>query len=171
MRTRAEKTAMRPPGPLSRFGLAIIIAVVALDQIAKLIAEAHLDEGQPIALLPILSLLRVYNTGIAFSLGHGFDSLILVAGTAVITLGVFYVWMTAREGGYLVAAGFALVAGGALGNLIDRVRLGHVVDFLYFHLGDRGFFIFNIADVALTLGPILLGWHYLLGGGAKKPAA
>ena len=168
MTAPAETPATRPPGPLSLFGLSIVVVTLALDQIAKLVAEASLDYQQPIPLLPILSLLRVHNTGIAFSVGHGLDSLVLVLGTAVITVGVFYLWAVAKDGGRLVATGFALIAGGALGNLVDRVRFGHVVDFLYLHLGDRGFFVFNIADVALTLGPVLLIWHYLIGEGRRS---
>jgi len=113
--------------------------------------------------LPILALYRVHNTGVAFSFAHGFDSLLLVGGTALITLVVLWLWATARDGGRLVAIGFALITGGAIGNLIDRIRFGHVVDFLYLHLGDRGLFVFNLADVALTIGPILLAWHYPIG--------
>ncbi len=156
--------AERPPGPFSWLGLGIVAAVLVLDQASKALAEAKLAYQQFIDVLPILALFRVHNTGIAFSFAHGFDSLLLVGGTAVITLAVLYLWATARDGGRLVAIGFALITGGALGNLIDRVRFGHVVDFLYLHLGNRGFFVFNIADVALTFGPILLAWHYLLGG-------
>ncbi len=161
--TEPTETGLRPPGPLSALGLAIIAAVVAVDQITKAIAEARLDYQHGIELLPILALYRVHNTGVAFSFAHGFDSLLLVGGTALITLVVLWLWATARDGGRLVAIGFALITGGAIGNLIDRVRFGHVVDFLYLHLGDRGLFVFNLADVALTIGPILLAWHHLIG--------
>ena len=65
-------------------------------------------------------------------------------------------WSRARDGGRLAAIGFALIVGGAIGNLIDRLRLGHVVDFLLLHLGDWTLFVFNLADAALTLGPIVL---------------
>ncbi|SHG96496.1 signal peptidase II [Kaistia soli DSM 19436] len=162
--TKAVSVTARPPGPLSRLGLSIVAVVVVIDQLSKAVAEAKLAYQQFIELLPILALYRVHNTGIAFSLGHGFDSLLLVGGTALITLVVLYLWSTAIEGGRIVAIGFALITGGAIGNLIDRIRFGYVVDFLYLHLGDRGLFVFNLADVALTIGPILLAWHYLLGG-------
>ncbi len=161
--TDAPDASQRPPGPLSALGLSIIALVLVIDQASKAIAEAKLDYQQFIDVLPILALFRVHNTGIAFSFAHGFDSLLLVGGTAAITIAVLWLWSTAKDGGQLVAIGFALITGGALGNLIDRVRFGHVVDFLYLHLGNRGFFVFNIADVALTLGPVLLAWHYLLG--------
>ncbi|HWJ73535.1 MAG TPA: signal peptidase II [Kaistia sp.] len=161
--TEASSAATRPPGPLSRLGLSIVIAVIIIDQLSKAVAEAKLAYQQFIELLPILALFRVHNTGIAFSFAHGFDSLLIVGGTALITLVVLYLWSTASEGGRIVAVGFALIAGGAIGNLIDRVRFGYVVDFLYLHLGARGLFVFNLADVALTIGPILLGWYYLIG--------
>ncbi|MCX5496323.1 signal peptidase II [Kaistia dalseonensis] len=157
----ASPAAGRVPGPLSRLGLGLVGFVVILDQITKQIAEAKLGYQEYIDILPILALYRVHNTGIAFSFAHGFDSLILVVGTAIVTLIVLYLWKSATEGGTLVAVGFALIVGGAVGNLIDRAIHGYVIDFLYLHIGGRGFFVFNLADVALTIGPVLLAWFYL----------
>jgi signal peptidase II len=161
--TNPGSTARAVPGPLSALGIGVVLAVVIIDQLAKQIAEAKLDYQQFIDILPILALYRVHNTGIAFSFAHGFDSLFLVGGTAIVTLLVLYLWKNATEGGWLVGLGFALIVGGALGNLIDRAIYGHVIDFLYLHVGGRGFFVFNLADVALTIGPILLAWFYLFG--------
>ena len=152
--------AGRPEGPLSFFGLAVTIAVVVLDQIAKLVVTAALPVSNAVDLLPILTLYRVENTGIAFSFLSGSGG-VLVALTLAITLGVVVFWVRTTDGGRLAAAGFACILGGALGNLIDRVRLGHVVDFLLLHLGDRVLFVFNPADAALTLGPALLLVVYL----------
>ena len=150
----------RPPGPLSLFGLGITAAVVVIDQIAKLIVQARLPEGQAIDVLPILALLRTRNTGIAFSTfaGSGFGLIILPLAVTAIVL-VF--WAQNRDGGKLAATGFALILGGALGNLIDRVRLGYVVDFLLLHFGNWTLFVFNLADAALTVGPALLLLVYL----------
>ncbi len=157
----------RPPGPLSAFGLGIVAVVVAIDQIAKLIVEARLPEGQAIDVLPILTLLHVRNTGIAFSMlaGSGFGLIVLPLAVTAIVL-VF--WASNREGGGLAAAGFALILGGAIGNLIDRLRLGYVTDFLLLHFGNWTLFVFNLADAALTLGPALLILAYLWP--AKKAA-
>jgi signal peptidase II len=80
---------------------------------------------------------------------------------AVMALVVVF-WQRSHDGGQLVAIGFALILGGALGNLIDRVRLGYVVDFLLLHLGERTLFVFNLADAALTLGPALLIVAYFI---------
>jgi signal peptidase II len=156
----AEWRHGKPEGPLTFFGLAIIVATVANDQAAKLLAVAQLPLGSAVDLLPILTLFRVENTGIAFSFLSG-SGLPLVVGTAIIAAVVTGFWMTAKDGGRIAAAGFALIVGGALGNLIDRVRLGHVIDFLLLHFGERTLFVFNLADAALTIGPILLIVTYL----------
>jgi signal peptidase II len=156
----AEWRRGKPEGPFTVFGLAIIIATVAIDQIAKLVAVAQLPLGSAIELLPILTLYRVENTGIAFSFLSG-SGLPLIIGTAVIAAVVVGFWVRSADGGRLAATGYALIVGGAIGNLIDRVRLGHVVDFLLLHFGDRTLFVFNLADVALTIGPVLLIATYL----------
>jgi len=151
----AMDSEARPPGPLSPLGLGVTAAVVAIDQIAKLVVMAQLPEGQPIPVLPILTLFHTRNTGIAFSMfeGTGFG---LVALPLVVTAVVLIFWARNRDGGRLAAAGFALILGGAIGNLIDRIRLGYVIDFLLLHLGNWTLFVFNLADAALTLGPLLL---------------
>ena len=107
-------------------------------------------------MLPILDLYRVHNTGIAFSLLAGYGGLALIALTLAISVGVLIFWWRADEGGRLAAIGYGLIVGGALGNLVDRIFRGHVVDFLLLHLGDWTLFVFNLADAALTLGPIVL---------------
>ncbi len=150
----------RPPGPLSAFGLGIVAAVVVADQIAKMIVVARLPEGQVVDVLPILALLHVHNTGIAFSLLAN-SGVSLVALPLAVTAVVLAFWSHNREGGRLAAAAFALILGGAIGNLIDRLRLGYVTDFLLLHFGDWTLFIFNLADAALTLGPVLLIVVYL----------
>jgi signal peptidase II len=152
----------KPDGPLSIFGLSIAAAVVVVDQVAKLLAEARLPPGEGIDLLPILTLYLVHNTGIAFSFLAGAGAGALIAVTVAISVGVIAFWARSHEGGRLVATGFALILGGALGNLIDRLRFGYVIDFLLLHIGDRTLFVFNLADAALTLGPVFLIVSYLL---------
>lgn len=145
----------KPQTPLSPLGLTVVVAVIAMDQVSKLLALSLLPLREPVDLLPILTLYRVENTGIAFSLfsGSGFPLIVL---TLAISLVVIAFWLRATEGGTLAAIGFALILGGAVGNLIDRIRLGSVVDFLLLHFGSRTLFIFNLADAALTLGPLCL---------------
>jgi signal peptidase II len=151
----------RPDRPLSLVGLSVIGLTIAIDQAAKTIAERTLPFEVPIDLLPILSLYRVYNTGIAFSLLSGFGDLALILLTLAITVALLIFWQRSEDGGRWAAIGYALIIGGALGNLIDRIAYGHVIDFLYLHLGERSLFVFNLADVALTIGPILLVAIYL----------
>jgi signal peptidase II len=158
-------TERKPDGPLSALGISVVAATVAIDQATKLLAERSLDYGQPIDLLPILSLYRVHNTGIAFSLLSGFGGIGLIALTLAVTALVLTIWHKTADGGRLAATGYALIIGGALGNLADRFLYGHVVDFLFLHLGARPLFVFNLADAALTLGPALLILVYLTPAG------
>ena len=137
------------------------MATLALDQATKAIAEARLPLGETIDILPILSLHRVHNPGIAFSFLAEFGSLGLVLLTLAITVLVLTLWVRAGEGGKLAALGYGLIIGAALGNLADRLIYGHVIDFLLLHFGDRTLFVFNVADAALTLGPIALLAVYL----------
>ena len=151
----------RPPGPLSAFGISIVVVVIVIDQIAKLVVQARLPvDHPPVDVLPILTLLHVHNTGIAFSIAGKFR-LRLILLPLVVTAIVLVFWARNREGGKLAAAGFALILGGAIGNLIDRLRLGYVTDFMLLHFGDWTLFVFNLADAALTLGPALLLLVYL----------
>src|SRR5260221_7895874 len=106
-----------PAGPLSAVSLATVAAVIVVDQAVKLWIEAALPVGQAIDLLPILALLRVANSGIAFSLFSG-GGLPLVVVTLAVTVAVIAFWVTTRDGGRLATLGFALILGGALGNLI-----------------------------------------------------
>ena len=146
----------RPPGPMSLLGIAVIALTIAVDQLTKTLAEARLPLGQTFDLLPFLALHRVHNTGISFSFLSDFGGWGLVALTAIVTVVVLIFWWQAHDGGRLAATGYALIVGGAVGNLIDRVVHGHVIDFLLLHTGDWTLFVFNIADAALTVGPALL---------------
>jgi len=151
----ASLRAGAPPGPLSALGTGVVALAVALDQTAKALAEARLPLGQVIDVLPFLAFVRVHNTGIAFSMFSGSGTALNVLAIVVSAL-VVALWATTREGGRIATIGFALIVGGALGNLIDRLRFGYVIDFLLLHLGDWTLFVFNLADAALTLGPVLL---------------
>jgi signal peptidase II len=103
----------------------------------------------------------VHNPGIAFSFLVQFGSLGLVVLALTIIAIVLTLWLKAGEGGKLATIGYALIIGGALGNIADRLIHGHVIDFLLLHFGDWTLFVFNLADVALTFGPIALLAVYL----------
>lgn len=129
----------------------LALGVVGMDQATKLLARTGLVE--PITLGPFLDLRLGFNTGVSFGLLAGAGDLgrwLLVAGTAAVTLWLF-VWMW-REARLAVAAPLALIAGGAVGNLMDRVRTGAVTDFIDAHVGDAHWPTFNLADSAITIG-------------------
>ena len=151
-----------PDRPTSPLAIGVVVAVVVIDQLAKAAAATWLPQQQPVDVIPgLLTLYRVANTGIAFSLFAG-SGLLLTIVTALIAVGVVVYWLRAEDGGRMAAIAYALILGGAIGNLIDRLRLGSVVDFLFLHLGARPLFIFNLADAALTIGPVLLVLQYAL---------
>lgn len=148
--------SLAPPGPASVTGIAIIAAILLVDQLTKWIAQSALDWNTPVDTLPFLGFYLTTNPGIAFSFLRGSNTALLLGVVIVITLFVLFFWARAKDGGRLAAVGFAMIVGGAVGNIIDRLIHGHVIDFLRLFLGDRTFFVFNLADVALTLGPLVL---------------
>ena len=146
---------------LQRLALCLLLAllVVVLDHWTKGIAESALEYGRPVQVLPILNMSLQYNTGAAFSFledAGGWQRWFFSAVAIVISLGLC-VWLSRLQAGEtLLAWSLALILGGALGNLWDRLALGHVVDFISFHYGGWYFPAFNLADSAITLGAGLM---------------
>jgi signal peptidase II len=140
------------------FGLAVLLFLADQALKAVMIGPLALQTVQQIYLLPILNLTWVENYGVAlgmFRAGHDAERWILVGVTSVIAA-VVGVWIT-REKNRMDVMGLGLVLGGALGNIVDRVRFGYVVDFIDFHIGGfRPFLVFNLADAAITIGVLLL---------------
>ena len=147
--------------PHLRFGLVITAVAFVLDQAAKWIVTVPLSlETKPygqIELLPFFNLTWAQNYGISLSMFSDQSPTtrwVLVAVTGIVALAVA-VWMTREKAKGDVIA-LALILGGALGNVIDRLLYGHVIDFLDFHLGGWHFPAFNLADSAITVGAVLL---------------
>jgi len=140
------------------YGLAVLLFLADQALKAVMIGPLALQAVQQIYLLPILNLTWVENYGVAlgmFRAGHDAERWILVGVTSVIAA-VVGVWIT-REKNRMDVIGLGLVLGGALGNIVDRVRFGYVVDFIDFHIGGfRPFLVFNLADAAITIGVLLL---------------
>jgi signal peptidase II len=133
--------------------------VVLADQVSKSYITSHYGEFEFTTVLPILDITRMHNVGAAFSFlatASGWQRWLFISLAVVVSIGiVVWLYRMPRSQG-LLACGLSLVLGGAIGNVIDRVRLGAVVDFIHFHW-DRAYFpAFNIADSAITVGAACL---------------
>jgi signal peptidase II len=137
----------------------LVAVVIILDQFSKQLVVNHLVLHQALPLLPSLNLLRAENTGAAFSFlsgASGWQRWFFI-GLAVTISVLLLVWLGRLSAGHRLQAGaLALILGGALGNLCDRVLHGYVIDFIDVYYRDWHFPVFNIADSAITVGAILL---------------
>jgi signal peptidase II len=140
--------------------------VVVLDQLTKYLADSLLNWGQPVPVLPFFNLTLLYNTGAAFSIlsdAGGWQRWFFVL-LALGVSGVLVHWLRRLPRGQLrLALSLSLILGGAIGNVIDRVWLGHVVDFIQLYYRDWYWPAFNLADSAITIGAVLLVWDGLFG--------
>jgi signal peptidase II len=155
--------------PMVRRWLAIAFAVIVADHLTKWWISSTLDFQQAIPVLPFFSLVRVHNTGAAFSFladASGWQRWFFI-GVGILATVIIVRLLKNHGHEPRLAFPLALVLGGALGNVIDRVVLGHVVDFLYFHYHSFAWPAFNVADSAITVGAALLIWDGLRG----KPTA
>lgn len=147
----------------------LALAVVLLDQLTKAWAVAGLSGAGRMELTACFSLTLAYNSGAAFSLladAGGWQRWFLALLSAGVSAALV-IWLSRlSRAERLLSLALALVLGGALGNLYDRIALGHVVDFLDFHWRGSHFPAFNIADSAITIGAVLLIWEALF---VKKP--
>ena len=158
---------MKPPA----VGGVVALAVVLVDQIVKagVLSYSARPDVDPTSLGPFLNLTLQMNRGISFSLfarDSASGQIALVALTLAVT-GLLTVWLF-RSRSALPAVGLGLIIGGALGNAIDRVAHGAVVDYLDLHAFGRHFFVFNVADAAINIGVALLILDLLLAPRAPK---
>ncbi len=152
--------------------LGLLVAVVLLDQISKQWIVDHLHWGDAIRVTDFFQIVLAYNPGAAFSFladQSGWQRWFFT-GLAIIVVTWLLVLIRRHANEYVLPMGLSLIAGGAIGNVIDRIQLGAVVDFLYFHWGSAGFPAFNLADSAITLGVILMLWDQLLCAKANSAA-
>lgn len=137
--------------------LLITLAVLVADLASKQAILTMLKPGEERVVLPFFSLVLAFNPGAAFSFladASGWQRWFFT-GFAIVA-SIVIVWLLRRGGGTLFCIALALILGGALGNLWDRVTLGHVVDFLLFHWRGWVYPAFNVADSAITIGAVLL---------------
>jgi signal peptidase II len=138
--------------------LFLALLVVGADQLTKYLITQWLSYGQSWSVTHYFDLVLVYNPGAAFSFladHSGWQRWFFIVLTSAVSVWLI-VLMQRHVHQIVLPLGLALILGGAIGNLIDRVMLGAVVDFLYFHLGSHGFPAFNVADSAITSGVVLM---------------
>jgi signal peptidase II len=150
----------------------VVLAIVLLDQAVKAAVRPRLGLFDSVTVIPgFFSLTRVHNTGAAFGLMNSVDipfktvMMALVQTTALVGLAIYAA--TLAPGQRLTRVGLSFVIGGALGNLIDRVVAGYVLDFFDFYWGGWHFWAFNIADASITIGVALMVLD-LLGAGHTR---
>jgi signal peptidase II len=136
------------------------LAVMGLDRWSKLLIVERFSLYDSMAVLPILDITRLHNTGAAFSFlagASGWQRWFFTGLGVIVSIAIF-VWLRRlpARGHQLLSAGLALILGGALGNVIDRVQWGYVVDFIHVHYERWYFPAFNVADSAITVGAGLL---------------
>jgi signal peptidase II len=134
-------------------------AVIGLDQVTKFLATRFLELYERVEVLPVLDFTLLHNTGAAFSLlaqASGWQRPFFITLALVVSaMLVVWIWRTPR-GEKLLPFALALILGGAIGNVIDRIWHGYVIDFIHAHWGGAYFPAFNIADSAITVGAALL---------------
>ena len=148
--------------PRGRGGRWLLLSalIVILDQLSKAFITRHFGVFEFTSVLPVLDITRLHNVGAAFSFlatASGWQRWLFIALAVGVSIAIT-TWLVRlpRRARTLLAAGLALVLGGALGNVIDRIRLGHVIDFIHFHWDQAYFPAFNVADSAITVGAACL---------------
>ena len=142
---------------LSRW-LGLSALVIVLDQLSKAWITHHFVFGESLRILGVFDLVLAHNTGAAFSFLHDAGGIqVWLFSIIAIVASLWIVWLLRRHSAQaLFSLALSLILGGALGNLIDRIAYGYVVDFLHFHWNEHYFPAFNVADSAITCGAFLL---------------
>jgi signal peptidase II len=151
-------------------GWATLGATFAADQASKLglLYLAELPLREPIRLGPFVDLIVVWNRGVSYGMLQQSTELgrwLLTVGSILAAVGLA-VWI-ARAGNRLLSLSLGLIAGGALGNAVDRMLHGAVFDFVHFHVGDFSWYVFNVADAAIVAGVVGLIYDSLFNSGAE----
>ena len=140
------------------FGLSVAIITIVADQLSKYyILHEVLGSWAVINISPVFNLVRAWNTGVSFSMFNNYGSLgaWLLSGMALLIVSFLLFWLKSEKNRFAQAA-LGLIIGGALGNVIDRIRLGAVFDFLDFHIGESHWPAFNAADSFICIGAGIL---------------
>ena len=143
------------PAAATRLGMIAALVVLAADQASKywILHVLDLPELRQVVLLPVLNLTMVWNQGVTFGLLNGLGSWshFVLAAIALLVVAALAVWLRRAENP-VAAVSIGAIAGGAVGNVIDRLRYGAVVDFIHAHIGEWSWYVFNVADAAIVCG-------------------
>ena len=152
-------------------GFALALCCALVDQVAKRIVVDEMYLGEKIDLLPFFALFHTRNTGIAFSFLSGFGDRVMVAFTTAVLFFICWLALRTEDHQRLARTGFAMIIGGALGNIVDRATLGYVIDYFLFHTPVWSFAVFNLADVFITVGAMFVILQEFLDWRRGKQAA
>jgi signal peptidase II len=160
-------------GPFSRLGLIVCVATLLIDQTYKwwMLDFYRVAERGRVVVAPFLDLVYVKNIGISYSLldQDSYGGQLMLAAFGVLATGALWVWLARGGVNRLMAVSLGLIMGGALGNAVDRVRLGGVADFFSLHAFGFYWYVFNVADVGIVAG--VIGLLYDSAVGSRKDAA
>ncbi len=144
----------------------LVAVVILLDQITKWMVIDSFELYQRVNMTPFFDLVRLHNTGAAFSLfaeASGWQRWFFTALAFTVSVVIlWWQWNLPKERHRILSLGLALVLAGALGNVIDRMVYGYVIDFLLFYVGEYSWPAFNVADSAITVGVVLVMWDHLI---------
>ncbi|GLR65724.1 lipoprotein signal peptidase [Acidocella aquatica] len=134
-------------------GLFLAALVLTADQGSKywVLHGAHLTDGHVLVLLPVLNFVLVWNHGITFGMFAGAGAKVLLATVASVVILSLLVWLW-RSKNWLTSLAAGAIAGGAVGNVADRLHYGAVVDFIQAHIGGWSWYVFNVGDAAIVCG-------------------
>ncbi|WVT73566.1 signal peptidase II [Sinorhizobium chiapasense] len=136
------------PLPIAVF---ILLALIT-DQVIKYLVELYLPFNQAVHVVPMLALYRTYNYGVAFSMLSGMEGWFIVGMRLAVVAFVLWLWKRTPKDRFFAHFGYALIIAGALGNLVDRLIFGYVIDYILFYTETWSFAVFNLADTFITIG-------------------
>ncbi len=151
-------------------GLSLALLIIILDQLSKYyILEYVVNEYGVIPCTSFFNIVRAWNTGVSFSMFNDMGNMgIWVLSLSSIIIVCFLIYWLYKENNKLIQISLGFIIGGALGNVIDRIRLGAVFDFLDFYVGDKHWPAFNVADSFICIGAFLIIMHSLFNQQKEK---
>lgn len=151
-------------------GLSLALLIIILDQLSKYyILEYVVNEYGVIPCTSFFNIVRAWNTGVSFSMFNNMGNMgVWVLSLSSIIIVCFLIYWLYKENNKLIQISLGFIIGGALGNVIDRIRLGAVFDFLDFYVGDKHWPAFNVADSFICIGAFLIIMHSLFNQQKEK---